>query len=55
MKIGGGGRETWMVLLPMSGLVLVVSLLLGGPEQALIAAEHLVYDTWTTVSVWFRR
>ncbi len=55
MKIGGGGNETWMVALPLAGLAIVVSILFGGPEEALLVFEHLAYDTWDWIVLLFRR
>ena len=54
MRIGGG-VERWMVLLPFFGLVVLVTVYLGGPEQALEAAERLAYATWDRVALLVRR
>ena len=54
MRIGGG-VERWMVLLPFFGLAVLVTVYLGGPEQALDAAERLAYDTWDRVALLIRR
>ncbi len=54
MRIGGGGREQWMVLLPLGVGVILVTIFLGGPEEALTAMEHMAYDAWGIVSGLFR-
>jgi hypothetical protein len=54
MRIGGG-VERWMIMLPLCGLVVLVTVYLGGPEQALEAAERLAYDTWDRVALLVRR
>lgn len=55
MRIGGGGRERWMAVVPLAGLVAVMTFLLGGPDQAFRAAELLVTNAAGWVSVFFRR
>jgi len=55
MKIGGGGRESWMVVLPILGLVVLTAVLLGGPENALSSLEHTLYAAWDHAAVFFRR
>ena len=54
MRIGGG-VERWMVLLPVFGLVVLVTVYLGGPEQALDSLERLAYDTWNRMVILVRR
>ena len=54
MRIGGGGREQWMVLLPLAVVMIVVTIFLGGPEQALNTMEHMAYDAWDIVSGFVR-
>ena len=54
MRIGGG-VERWMILLPMFGLVVLVTVYLGGPEEALDSLERLAYVGWDGVVRLFRR
>jgi hypothetical protein len=54
MKIGGGGRESWMVVLPIVGLVVLTTMLLGGPGEALSVLEHTMYAAWDRAALWFR-
>lgn len=54
MKIGDG-VEKWMVLLPIAGLAVLVTVYVGGPDQALDSLERLAYDGWHgLLSVWQR-
>ena len=55
MRIGGGGREQWMVVIPLCGLAVLVIVLLGGPEEALRTMELMFYDAAVVVSTLFRR
>jgi hypothetical protein len=55
MRVGGGGREQWMVILPIAGLFVLTTVLLGGPEDALSVLEHTFYSAWDAASVYFRR
>lgn len=55
MKIGGGGRETWMMIIPLVVALGVSTVLLGGPDEALTTLEHMAYDAWDVVGVWLRR
>ena len=54
MKIGGG-VEKWMIVLPMIGLVVLVTVYVGGPEQALDSLERLAYTGWDRAVMLFRR
>lgn len=55
MRIGGGGREQWMVLLPLCVAVGILTVFLGGPDEALTTMEHLAYDAWDFLSTYLRR
>lgn len=55
MKIGGGGREQWMVVLPVLGLLVLTTVLLGGPEDALSALEHTFYMALDRAALFLRR
>ena len=44
-----------MVLLPVFGLVALIAVYAGGPDQALDSLERLAYDGWNHVVVLFRR
>ena len=46
MKFGGGGREQFMVTLPLLVAVFMTVYALGGPERTIILAERLVNDLW---------
>lgn len=54
MKLGGNEREGVMFLLPLVALALVASIMMGGPEEALYAAERLLYNAFTTAVSWVR-
>lgn len=54
MRIGGGA-EKWMVLLPVFGLAVLVTVYVGGPDQALDSLERLAYEGWNSLVVLFRR
>lgn len=54
MRIGGG-IERWMVLLPVAALAVLVTVYVGGPDQALDSLERLAYDGWNRVAVMLRR
>lgn len=54
MKIGGGGREQSLVVLPIVGLVILTTMLLGGPGDALTLLEHTLYSAWDRAAVFFR-
>ena len=55
MKIGGGGNERWIVVLPIVGLVVLSTMLLGGPGQALSVLEHTLYMAWDNAALVLRR
>lgn len=55
MRIGGGEREQWMVVLPIGGLVVLTTVLLGGPDQVLSVVEHTLYAAWDAASLLLRR
>jgi hypothetical protein len=54
MRIGGGGREQWIVVLPVAGLVVLMTVFFGGPEPAFRAMESMFYDAAGVVSTLFR-
>ena len=54
MRIGGG-IERWMVLLPVAGLAVLVTVYVGGPDHALDSLERLAYDGWNRVVLMLRR
>lgn len=54
MRIGGG-RDKWMVVLPLLGLVVFVGVMLGGPEDALRTMETLFVDALDAARTVFRR
>ena len=46
MKVGGGGSERFMVIIPsVIGFVIIVYAL-GGPNQTLIVLETLAQESW---------
>lgn len=55
MKIGGASRDSMMTLIPLAVAVVIVTVLLGGPEDALRTFERFGYDAWVLVGTWFRR
>lgn len=55
MRIGGGGREARMMLIPLVVAIGVTTVLLGGPDEALTVLERMAYDAWDAVGVWLRR
>jgi hypothetical protein len=44
-----------MVVLPILGLVVLTTVLMGGPGDALSALEHTLYAAWDRASLLFRR
>lgn len=54
MRIGGG-VEKWMIVLPMAGLAVLVTVYIGGPDQALDSLERLAYDGWQRLALLLRR
>lgn len=55
MRIGGSTRDSMMTLIPVAVAIVVATVLLGGPEDALRALERIAYDTSLTVGGFFRR
>jgi hypothetical protein len=55
MRIGGATRDSMMTLIPLAGALVVATVLLGGPENALRALEGLASDAWRTAALWVRR
>ena len=49
MKIGGGGREQFMVALPLLVAVFMTVYALGGPDRTIILLERLVNDLWGVI------
>ena len=54
MKVGGTHRDGMMILLPVVALTLLVTVVMGGPAEALSAADRMLYDAWAAAAVWFR-
>jgi len=54
MKIGGHG-EFWMVVGPIIALVLVATIVGGGPSDLIVMAERVANDAWGAVVTAFRR
>lgn len=54
MRIGGG-VERWMMVLPLCGLVALMTFFLGGPENAIDSLERLAGTTWDRAVLLFRR
>ena len=54
MRIGGG-VEKWMVVLPAVVLALMVTVYMGGPDNAFGMLERLAWDGWDRVVLLFRR
>jgi hypothetical protein len=54
MKIGGSG-ELWLVLGPLSALVLVATYVVGGPNEMIRVAERITSEFWNTLLIMFRR
>lgn len=50
-----GGIEKWMVLLPVFALAVVVTIYVGGPQNALDLLERFVYGAWDQAAVFLRR
>ena len=46
MKVGGGGNERFMVIVPAVVGLFVIVYALGGPGQTLIILEALAQDGW---------
>jgi hypothetical protein len=41
-----------MILVPVVALTILVTSMMGGPVQALDAAERMFFDAWDSVVVW---
>ena len=54
MRIGGG-RERWMVVVPMAVLAGVVTVLLGGPSHAIRVMDGLFHDALREIALFFQR
>lgn len=44
MKIGGGGREQFMITLPLLVAVFMTMYALGGPDRTLALLERMIND-----------
>ena len=44
MKIGGGGREQFMIILPLLVAAFMTTYALGGPERTFALLERMAYD-----------
>ena len=49
MKIGGGGREQFMVTLPLLVAVFMTVYALGGPDRTFALLERMANDIWTAI------
>jgi hypothetical protein len=49
MKIGGGGREQFMVALPLVVAVFMTIYALGGPDRTMMLLERMANDVWGAV------
>lgn len=54
MNTGGTGRDNMMILLPLVAVTLLITIVMGGPEEALSVADRMLYDAWNAVSLWWR-
>ena len=54
MRIGGG-VERWMIILPVCAMFVLVTVYLGGPENAIDSLERFAYTTWDRAVLLFRR
>ncbi|HET9702839.1 MAG TPA: hypothetical protein VFP85_02315 [Vicinamibacterales bacterium] len=54
MRIGGG-VEKWMVVLPAIGLAVMVTVYMGGPDNAFGTLERMAWDGWNHLVLLFRR
>jgi hypothetical protein len=41
-----------MILVPVIALAILVTVVMGGPAQALAVTERMFFDVWDTVVVW---
>lgn len=46
MKIGGGGREQFMITLPLLVAVFMTMYALGGPDRTMALLERMANDAW---------
>jgi hypothetical protein len=46
MKVGGGGSERYMVIIPAIVGSVIIIYALGGPNQTLIYLENLSLNLW---------
>jgi hypothetical protein len=46
MKIGGGGREQFMVMLPLLVAAFMTVYALGGPDRTFALLERMTYQIW---------
>ena len=44
MRSGGGGREAWMLVIPVVGLLVLGNVVLGGPDDVLRMLERVFLD-----------
>lgn len=49
MKIGGGGREQFMITLPLLVAVFMMVYAIGGPDRALALLERMANDGLTLI------
>ena len=54
MRIGGG-VEKWMVVLPAIGLGVMITVYMGGPDNAFRTLEHLAWNGLDRLALLFRR
>ena len=50
-----GGVERWMVVLPILALAVLVTVYVGGPENALNLLERFAYGIWDRAALLVRR
>jgi hypothetical protein len=55
MNVGGKGRDHLLMVIPLIGLVFVVTVWFGGPMQAMNSAERMLYDAWDAIFISVRR
>jgi hypothetical protein len=49
VKVGGGGSERYMVIIPATIGFVIVVYALGGPNQTLIVLENMAQQGWEWV------
>jgi hypothetical protein len=54
MRTSGTGREAWMTAIPISVILLYLTIFAGGPKELLKAAERQLRNTveWTSQRIW---